>query len=220
MDFELDGDRLPTTAPHPKIIWALLVWVHQNHPEKLLYVLLQCYCALRPEEAYRILENPRQWFRDHYLYFPANLSKAQTVLDRHVQLIPVLLAWLMLVPGWAEGIRTDFRPLWRTKPIGQKRLQLVINDFLRGAGYHPNLRVPGESLRKAHLTAMVMCGVPETVVMQTSAHTNPQTLRQCYVDETWTPEMGLAHFSNFPPNSKPHNYTESELTHAYGQTIQ
>jgi hypothetical protein len=57
LTFKIEGKANPVTAPAPEVVEALLSWVLIKHPTRLLYVLLQTFYALRPEEAYRALEN-------------------------------------------------------------------------------------------------------------------------------------------------------------------
>ncbi len=212
--FRPEGLAESISAISPEAIDRVLNYQARKRPDMLLYTLLQVFCGLRPEEAYRFLAMARQYtIGSSHVFLPAEITK--THLPRIIRLRPAFLAWLAKVPGWADP-NFDLTPRNRDGvPIKPQGLQATLNNHLRRIGRWKG-KIPKESLRKSWASACITLGIPiKKRLKEEAGHTDIFVLGKHY-DAKWAPELGIALFSIFPeqPNPVP---SEWDLYHAYGQ---
>ena len=210
------GVRSATHAPPPKALKKMLRSIRKDHPELLLYTLFQVFFALRPEEAFRALDNPWEFLKKFRLHFPQHLAKTGVVCDRNVRIRPVAAAWLSEVPGLLDRSKKDFHAYGPNGGIIRcDALQTQIYQILRASGFNPSV-MPDEAFRKSQLSASIACGVDPKLVAQEASHANLYTLWRHY-DAKWEFEDGVEFWSMFPTDD-PHTYTEEELYAAFKAT--
>ena len=215
---KIEGGRTKTTAPSPEVVHKLRCLLRDEAPPEIfLFGLLQTEFGLRPEEAWRALQDPHSFFLDDRFHFTQQLSKIGTVSDRDVQIRPNSRAWLAEVAGWVEGTRRDYQLVVCCKLLPAHEMVEVLYGYLRRAGFDPAGSMPDECLRKACLSAGIATCDPDEhmLIAQEGSHAGVQTLYKHY-DARWTRDMGLAYRYSFP-GEIPDGLTDFDAYRAYGQ---
>lgn len=179
-------------VPSPEVIRRLLFDVAENHLYLLMFVSLQIWLALRPREAYCILEDP--WGA-----FPCGLY---TEAGFKIRIVPAAWAWMGLLPDFDYSRGVDFRVFHNDKPVSLVKLSRRVNELLRAAGYAPPGAMPSAPLRRSKIAAMLACDLPRADIKQELG------LRRCPINPGWSEDMGSEFYSIFPSQEEAHEYID------------
>jgi hypothetical protein len=134
-------------APSPEAIDAVLHYQLRKDQDLLFYTILQVFCGVRPEEAYRLLSTARQnlFVEDSFVFLPREGTKGK--VGRKIRLRPAFLAWLAHVPGLFDPDYDLVPKNSKGVPYTADELQDKLNRQLHRIGRWTG-RLPKDSLRK------------------------------------------------------------------------
>ena len=203
------------TAPSPEAIAAVLHYQLRKDPDLLFYTILQVFCGVRPEEAYRLLSTARQnlFVEDSFVFLPREGTKGK--VGRKIRLRPAFLAWLAHVPGLSDPDYDLVPKNSKGVPYTADELQDKLNRQLHRIGRWTG-RLPKETLRKSWVSACVALDIPKAPFLILEAGHTDVFVIDLHYDARWGRAKGLRLFSIFPvtPKTLP---SEWDLYRAHGQ---
>jgi integrase len=210
-----EGKTKPIIAIPPEIVERLHNLVEQKAPKRLIFVVLQDQFGLRPDEAWKLLQELGDYLHEDCLVVPEHISK--TKVQRVIWIRPSARACLKkALAAWPDKRTSIFLEERYRGKNGAKNIQAYVNKVIKSAGWKP--RVPKEALRKCWITACVVMGVPiEEKLLQEAGHESVEMLLEHYLDPTWKRHMGRTYFSMFLEGNPDKNLSDYELCHAFDQ---
>jgi hypothetical protein len=192
----------PVVVPRAPIVRKFLELVRTKRPDLLLFALLQFLCGLRPQEAYKAIQEPRKYILSNRVWVPAGeggIAKKQCIKDRDIRLRPLFDVLLAFVPGWGDPL-TSFVPEEDGKKLTWNAMQAILGDLLKKAGWVG--KMPRECGRKCFISACVACFGNNKkkmmyLIIDEAGHTTEDTIKRWY-DAGWDIPDGFAYFSMFP----------------------
>jgi hypothetical protein len=214
--------KKPVVVPRAAIVRKFLELVRTMRPDLLLFALLQFLCGLRPQEAYKAIQEPRKYILSNRIWVPAGeggIAKKQCIKDRDIRLRPLFDVLLAFVPGWGDPL-ASFVPEEDGKKLTWNAMQTILGDLLKKAGWVG--KMPRECGRKCFISACVACFGNDKkklmhLIIDEAGHTTEDTIKRWY-DGGWDIQEGLDYFSMFPACIQ--NPPTKNLHQCFGQDLE